>query len=228
MTTFANSDAFNDPRPKRRRSNDWGKLVLFLVAAGCAIYIAQMVFHPWAFYFGGHRHALPIWQGTGTLHAPAAGGDYSLYVYLYPTGRGRTYLNSSLSGNATLCTPRGELFRLTLSGSMPRNPGTQLIGTPISLYIRSARPSRNVTGDYRPRLNFKGTWGDRALLLDDAAALAAAFNADGTLRAKALGVPTSNVPPPPPTTPPIPLHEVSGWWFQPSCPAFTKGAVLQP
>ena len=32
----------------------------------------QAALHPWGFYLGGHRHLLPIWQGTGTLHAPAA------------------------------------------------------------------------------------------------------------------------------------------------------------
>src|SRR5947209_7933498 len=217
MTTVANSDAFNDPRPKRRRTNDWGKLVLFLVAVSCAILIVQAALHPWGFYLGGHRHLLPIWQGTGTLHAPAAGGDYSLYVYLYPASRSYGHLSTSVNGSAYLCTPRGELFRLKLSGSMPRNPGTQVVGTPISLYLRSARPLRRMTRDYRPRLEFHGKWGDRTLLLEDSTPLTYAFNPDGTLREKGLGAPTSNVPPSPPATPPIPLHEISILWFQPSC-----------
>ncbi len=92
------------------------------------------------------------------------------------------YLTTNLSGIAYLCTPKGERYRLSLGGSMPRHLPLDTLGQPIHLYMSNAPGWKTqFLTDRRPYLDFYGKWGDRQLVLDDHKALSSAFLTDGAL-----------------------------------------------
>jgi len=95
------------------------QVAVILVIGGLLVLAITAVFAPWGFYLGGKFHWLPQWQGYGTMHAK--GGKYVVYVYLYPTPSGQRIVpESAVRGQAYLCSPRHEIFRMTLGGSMRR------------------------------------------------------------------------------------------------------------
>jgi hypothetical protein len=178
-----NSPAGLSPRRRRRRFGLLTQLLLLLILGSAFFLLVTAVFAPWGYYLGGHFHPLPFWQGWGRTHVAAAGGDYLLFVRVEPSSRGsKMYLSTNLRGIAYLCTPKGERFRLSLGGSMPRHLPLDTVGQPIHLYMSNAPGWK--TGfitDRRPYLNFYGKWADRQLVLDDHKTLSNAFLPDGTL-----------------------------------------------
>jgi hypothetical protein len=183
---------------------------------GCAVvYALFVVLAPWNFYFGGHFHLVPGWSGRGWMHSTSAGGDYYLWVSFTPTTPG--YRKSPLKGAAFLCTPRGQRFRLSFGGSMPRNHGTDLRGVPIHLYLDNQALVAQFTADRRPHLDLYGTFGDSVLMLDDQGSLARAFGPDGAL----YGPRDRNRPWKQKSTH-VTLEEDSSWTFRPSCPVAAK------
>jgi len=140
------------------------------------LYLLLVFLAPWNFYFGGHFHPVPGWTGKGWMHSSAAGGDYFLLVRFEPTMPG--YRKSPISGNAYLCTPRGQKFRLRFGGNMPRDHGTDLRGVPIHLYLYNWRPLK-LSADHRPRFDLYGTFGDSELSMEDRGSLGSAFRPDG-------------------------------------------------
>jgi hypothetical protein len=166
------------PRPRsKRRIGCLGSLVVFCVVGPLIYLTIQAAFAPWAFYLGGNFHALPMWQGWGRLHAKS--GDFPVWIYMYPSSGSRLgYPN--VTGTATVCTPHGERFQLKLYGIfLNKHIGLHADGQPISIHLHRRPASLGSNVDGRPRLEFRGTWHDPNLVMDDQGSLASAFHPDG-------------------------------------------------
>lgn len=139
------------------------------------------VFYPWAFYLGGKFHIIPYWQGVGRAHAKS--GDYLVWVQFEPTPRGSgMYLTSNLTGNAYVCTPRGERIPMHLGGSMRKNLNLSTDGEKISLYMNYwPLFYGQFVGDRRPSLEFRGKWQNPNIVMDDHGSIGRAFEPDGTV-----------------------------------------------
>jgi len=92
------------------------------------------------------------------------------------------YLGTSLTGQATVCTPRGEKLRMHLGGSMRKHLNLSTNGEPISLYMYYwPLWYRSFIGDHRPSLEFRGNWRNPNIVMDDHESIGRAFNADGSV-----------------------------------------------
>jgi hypothetical protein len=171
------------PPRRRRRFGFLTQIILTFVVAGAFMLLVTAVFAPWGYYIGGHFHPLPYWQGWGRTNVASAGGEYMLFVRVEPSSRGsKMYLSTNLRGIAYLCTPKGDSYRLSLGGSMPRHLPLDTVGQPIHLYMNNAPGWKTqFLTDRRPYLNFYGNWGDRQLVLEDHNSFSSAFLPDGTL-----------------------------------------------
>jgi len=173
------SDALRHELAQRRRRGCFGCLIqttLALLGGGALMYVICLLLAPWNFYFGGHFHPVPGWTGKGWLHSSSA-GDYFLLVRFEPTIPG--YRKSPIKGNAFLCTPKGERFRLRFGGSMPRAHGTDLQGVPIHLYFYQYTAFQ-LSPDRGPRFDLYGAFGDSELIMEDRGSLTGGFRPDGT------------------------------------------------
>jgi hypothetical protein len=172
---------------KKRRSGCLGCLfqialtLLVGLVLGCAFLLAvTAIFAPWAFYLGGPFHITPYWQGVGKAHAKS--GDYVLFVYFGPTPRGsKMYLETNLTGNAYVCTPRGESIRLNLGGGMRKHLNRSTDGEAVHLYMFYWPWNANFINDTRPELELSGHWRNPNLVMDDHSSIARAFHPDGTV-----------------------------------------------
>jgi hypothetical protein len=115
--------------------------------------------------------------------------DYLLYVKIGPAKHHRHSSSTSLSGNAYLCTPRGERFDLTLGGGMPRDVYVNSLGKPITIYM-SKREILPLGQTSRLRFTLQGHWEQGQLVADDHKTLSAAFLPDGTLRQQGSPLPS--------------------------------------
>src|SRR5262250_313725 len=169
----------------RRHRGCFGCLVQILGALAfgvLVIYALTALLAPWAFYLGGSFHIFPYWQGSGILHAKS--GDYPLYLQFEPSYRGgsRMYPTSRLSGIAHLCTPRGQRFRMKLSGDMRLNLPVHADGEAISFRLLNWPPFRGgFQASHRPLIDLVGHWKNPDLVLDDHSSLHRAFLADGSV-----------------------------------------------
>lgn len=139
------------------------------------------VFYPWAFYLGGKFHFVPMWYGWGKEHTK--NGDYLVWVQFEPTPRGSgMYLESNLTGQAYVCTPRGERLPMHLGGGMPRHLHLSTNGESIHLYM-DYWPlwTGEFINDHRPNLQFRGHWQNPNIVMDDHGSIANAFEPDGTV-----------------------------------------------
>lgn len=175
-----------DRRPVRRGcagclTQIIGTLIVGLVVAGIGYVALERVFHPWAFYQGGHSHLLPIWQGVGRMHTDR--GDYTLTLYMFPTSGGRTFNLPTIKGDGYLCTPNGERYFLRISGGLTEKTGIDSNGKTMTLRYYRRPAFAGFTGSYEqpPRLELRGQWRNPDLVMDDGGSLAAAFLADGTV-----------------------------------------------
>jgi hypothetical protein len=168
---------------KRPRFGCFGCLVqcaVILALGGVLMVAITGLFYPWAFYLGGNFHILPSWQGWGRAHT--AGGDYLLWLYFYPTpSRSRMYLDTSLKGEAYVCTPHGENIRLTLGGGMPRHLKLSTDGEPVRFYMYHRPWNATFVTDRRPRLELQGNWRNPHLVMTDKGSISRAFQPDGTV-----------------------------------------------
>jgi hypothetical protein len=183
------------------------------------VYALYGLLAPWAFYLGTDTfHAIPGWTGWGRMHSNNL-GDFALYVRIEPSFRGnRVYRASNLTGNAWLCTPRGETFRMHLGGGMRYGLGSHINGEKISLYMHNWPIfTGNFTGDHRPSLEFRGQWQNPNIVLDDHGTLAWAFLPDGTVY-------RSHSPnySPQKETVPLTLHPGSWYDFKSTCSALAS------
>jgi len=158
------------------------RLLLLLVFGIVLVVAMTAVFSPWAFFLGGRFHPLATWEGWGRMHSSTA-GDYVLFVHMQvPARRGRRV--SQVAGFATLCTPRGERFDLTLHGNFEKNIGVNTDGKREYLYMsnRSGLARQfDLNMDTRPGLDLYGVWHNPNLVADDHGTLSRDFAPDGTL-----------------------------------------------
>jgi hypothetical protein len=189
------------------------RLVLLFVIIGAVMAGVTYVFTPWAYYMGGRFHWFPSWQGWGRLHSNSAGGDYAVYVYFYPNVR-RYSGAAHVSGNALLCTPRGERFSLSLGGDFERNMGRDTNGKSASFYMNK-RSARQIFGggSARPRLELRGRWSNPDLVLDDHSSIQRNFDHDARLYADGKNRPYMG------EVSTITLHEGSKSDFEAACEA---------
>jgi hypothetical protein len=86
-----------------------------------AILLGVALTSPWAFHIGG-RWTLWYWSGYGKLRTQ--GGTYPLYVTFFPSSHfSRLRLDGlrptgGVQGTGSLCTSRGVIQRLDLTGSI--------------------------------------------------------------------------------------------------------------
>ena len=147
------------------------------------VYALYGLLAPWSFYLGGDSfHFIPGWSGWGNMHSKSL-GDFALYVRILPGFRGsRMYAASNLTGNAWLCTPRGETFRMKLGGGMRAHLPANTNGEKISLYMLNWPPfTGGFLTDHRPNISFRGQWQNPNIVLDDHGSLDWAFLPDGSV-----------------------------------------------
>ncbi|HEV3040728.1 MAG TPA: hypothetical protein VHA33_23385 [Candidatus Angelobacter sp.] len=158
-------------------------ITLVLILIGAVMVAVNVVIAPWAFYMGGHRHLLPRWQGWGRLHSNSAGGDYAIYVSLWPEYKWPEYNISRrlphVEGAAWVCTPRGATFELTIGGDFERPLGNDLNGRSASFYVN--RTFRRRYANPKPDLYLRGQWNNPDLVLDDHGSIARSFDHDARL-----------------------------------------------
>jgi hypothetical protein len=153
---------------------------MILVLGVVLVVAIQAVFHPWGFYFGGHAHLLPVWQGKGTLYTAA--GDYRLSMWFEPTSGGRVYNNPTVKGWGYLCTPRGERYPLQVYGGMHEHTAIDSNGKDFALQLRPCPWYWQFTQPrLYPRLNLRGKWQNPDLVMNDEGTLAESFYPDGRL-----------------------------------------------
>jgi len=196
------------PAPRRARPGCVVQVLAALVFGAAVVLGIQAVFTPWGFYMGGHFHIVPQWTGWGQMHSKTA-GDYAVLVTFSPkTGR---YMGlTHVSGNAVICTPRGEKFKLRLSGDFENPHGTDLQGKTAHLY---ANYYSTFSGSTAPSLDFRGRWNNPDLVLDDGGSLNRAFDPGGAL------VTNHHMRPYKQEVVPLTLHEGSKSDFNAACAA---------
>ena len=171
-------------RRPRSRFGCLGCLVqcaVILALGGVLVVAIIAVFAPWGFYLGGKFHWLPQWQGVGTMHAKS--GKYVIYLYFYPTSSGQRIVpESAVKGQGYLCSPRHEIFRMTLGGSMRRGLNLNTDGEKIGLYMHHRPVFAFTQGyDHRPRLELRGHWQNPNLVMDDHSSIQRNFESDGSV-----------------------------------------------
>lgn len=169
--------------PAKRRAGClgcFGQVVLILFVGLLVSYLLMAAFSPWGFYLGGHFHPIPMWQGWGKIHTPN-GGDYVLYVSVWPATRGRSHFGfASLTGTGYVCTPRHERIFLSVGGDiLEKHLGRDSLGKPVHIYMYHRSAWSSFSGDNRPSFSWYGNWGDDQLTLDDHNSMSWAFTPDG-------------------------------------------------
>ena len=192
-----------------------GILLIGIVAGSVLLVAMDRVFFPWAFYFGGHPHWLPLWAGKAQVHR--SDGDYVIYFFIQPTTAGsRMYNLPTFRGTGFICTPRGQQYKLRAYAGMSEKTGTDTNGKTMSLQLYRRPWYWNFTGnwDHRPELQLRGTWQNPNLVMDDGGSFAAAFLPDGSLGKTPHSYYHSNSQ----DKQTIVFHEVTGWqqWW-PDC-----------
>lgn len=197
------------PTPPGRRKAGPGCVVQVLAAlvlGGVVLAGVMAIVAPWGFYMGGHFHIIPQWTGVGEMHSKLA-GDYALLVTFSPkTGKGLGLTH--VSGNAWLCTPRGEKFSLRLAGDFQNPHGTDLQGMTAHLYASNYSA---FSGSTAPSLDFRGRWNNPDLVLDDGGSLNRAFDPGGVLATNKHSRPYKQ------EVTPITLHEGNRADFNAAC-----------
>jgi len=157
----------------------WVVLLIILLVVGVGL---PALLTPWGFYMGGRFHVLPMWQGWGKMHSSKAGGDYVLQVVFYPKV-GRTLGPRHVTGNAWLCTPRGEKFYLSLGGDFQKDLWLDSNGKTARFYMDNYSAKSQFSGDRRPYLELSGKWNNPDLVMNDHGSIARSFEPDGRLYA---------------------------------------------
>jgi hypothetical protein len=173
------------PRP-RKRMGCLSSLVLLLLLGVFLTAAIDAAFAPWIYVVGGRLRLLPLWQGVGDAQTPS--GRYRFYVWFSPSPNGSSILPStSIRGSGYLCTPRGERFRLRVTGGTGGRVWRDMDGRDfhLSAYHRPVGWQFSGSQNWQPRLSLSGRWVGPDLVMNDQGSLAHAFLPDGTLNTKA-------------------------------------------
>lgn len=196
----------------------FGRVLGSLVFGLLLVVAVYAVVAPWGFFLGGQFHPLAYWQGWGTMHGP--GGDYAVFMRMFPRVGGRSTLSlsgPSVRGSGIICSPHGERYSLTLRGTfLRRGIGTNTDGEALSLSLTQPLNFLNTNSSTRLEVSFRGAWKNPDLMLNDAGSMVRTFNPDGTWAPgdrykRPLGEPI-----------PLTLHAGSGSDFDAACAAVKK------
>lgn len=144
----------------------FGKIHALLVVAAL-ICAAVVIIGPWPLHIGGQWTPLFTWTGSGKLHTK--GGEYPLYVSMNPSSHfSRLQLDGQrptggLHGIGWLCTSRGQMQRLDLSGTI-YNAWRTTDGSLVSFRLLEYRMLNN--GQYRGYFDLTGRWQGPQLVMD--------------------------------------------------------------
>lgn len=164
----------------------YGCFALFVLVITVFLALMDVISTPWAYYLGGRSfHILPVWRGWGRMHSNIS-GDYALYIRLGPDEDDSSG-QSDLVGDASICTPRGEIIDLRIHGTMRPHLNRFTDGEAITLEMSHRKPvlttvfAGDLGFDSRPSLSFGGRWQNPNLVLTDTGSLSDAFQPDGTV-----------------------------------------------
>ena len=77
------------------------------------------------------------------------------------------YLETNLTGNAFVCTPRGENIPLRLHGEMRKHLNLSTDGEAIHFSMSHVPWNAGFTGDRAPILSLRGHWRNPNLVMGD-------------------------------------------------------------
>ncbi|MBZ5632045.1 MAG: hypothetical protein LAO55_02860 [Acidobacteriia bacterium] len=159
-----------------RRRGCIGQLFVLVVLCLGVVYAVAAITSPWAFHIAGVPTPLLYWSATGTLHTKA--GKYPMYVLFYPAPHfSRLRLDGlrptgGLQGSASVCTSRGVIQYLKLSGTMYNGWSTT---EDALISIRLLEPRYFDVGQHRGYFDLSGRWRGPQLVMDDRGAWASTF-----------------------------------------------------
>ena len=139
------------PRQRRGRIVLLKGLLVLLIAA----MLVDLVTTPWVFHIGDRFTPLTEWDGYGPVQA-SNGGHYVLFTHLQAGIRGRecgVFSCDTLHGSAKICTERGKVYMLDLTGAVHAWWSTDGAKTTIDL--------QNVKSGPLPEgwvITFTGVW----------------------------------------------------------------------
>jgi hypothetical protein len=163
------------PAPQKKRLG-WGCFSTMTGAVLVTIAVLILL-NPWALHIGGRWTPALTWHGIGKFHS-TTGATYGLFIEVSPdmphSGRHTAVgPRSNLRGAAKICTPQGDVYPLTVSGSL-KKAWLDVEGKPVTFYFHSLKNAD-------PKLNFEllGAWQGQELVLDDRGNMAMSFASDG-------------------------------------------------
>jgi hypothetical protein len=202
----------NRPPPRARRGGIGclpGLLILLLLGPSF-IAGADLVFAPWIYSVGNRTRLLPVWAGEGV--AQTSSGPYIFHIWFSPTPSGSRILPStSVRGSGYVCTPSGKRYTFSVRGGASGRIWKDMDGHAFSLNTFNEPFFFRLQGDWRPKLNFSGSWEGPDLRMNDEGSIARAFLADGSLSSGASGFHGKE------DGIAITFHEASWWWVNGSC-----------
>ncbi len=164
--------------PQTRQRGCLTTLLGLAVLCIAVVYGVAIVTSPWAFHIGGRATPFLYWSGSGTLHA--AGGTYPLYVLFFPSSHSsRLRLDGispsgGLQGSGYLCTSRGTLERLDLSGTIYGGWRTTE-NSLMEFRLLQRRRAIDTGGPRRGYFDLYGRWRGPELVMDDRGRIGGTF-----------------------------------------------------
>ena len=137
---------------------------------------------PWAFHIGG-RWTPGIWEGSGTLRT-TAGDQYPVYIFFFPSFRSTSRLRlngqrptSGLRGSGWLCSARGVIQRLDLTGDI-YGAYLNTDGNQMAFRLLDARLPFRINPQNQRYADFVGRWHGGELTMQDEGGWGRGFHSD--------------------------------------------------
>jgi hypothetical protein len=159
-----------------RKHGFFASLLKLLLLGVAAVYGVAAITAPWSFHIGGLWTPLLHWSGAGELHTK--GGTYPLYVSILPSSSFSQLRLDGLRptggvrGSGALCTARGVVQRLDLSGTI-YNGWSSTEGSLMSLRLLEQKIF-NVS-QRQGFFDLYGRWQGRELVMDSRGEPGSAF-----------------------------------------------------
>jgi len=140
------------------------------------IFVVTILINPWALHMGGRWTPALVWHGVGKLQS-SSGANYGLFLEVSPFLRhgrhGGMGGGSNLTGTAKICTPQGDVYPLTVSGSLKR-AWLDADGKSVTFYFSSLKGAATPL-----KFALLGAWQGQELVLEDRGNMAMSFAPDG-------------------------------------------------
>ncbi|HEV2116529.1 MAG TPA: hypothetical protein VGR48_10915 [Terriglobales bacterium] len=162
--------------PARQGRGCFATLFVTLVLGVAVLYGVIAVTNPWAFHIGGRWTPLLYWSGSGKLLTKS--GTYPLYVSFFPASHfSRLHLDGQrptggLQGSGWLCTSRGAMQSLELSGTI-YGGWRSTEGSLMNFRLLERRIFNS--GQRRGFFNLYGRWQGPQLVMQDRGELGSTF-----------------------------------------------------